>query len=242
MIIGGIIRHHEIKAYYHRPQLIISQGEIAGITDLSPVHSDPIDNPSISPSPVEFISVTPSVAPTPGFISQPSPQPSIPHSPTPIASLTSINPSPSTLLSTPAIPPTPTPSPQPQLKPTPTPTTQSEPIEKSLNQAVNDYRQDLGKSPIQDRDDLCELASVRAQEAHDEFNHDKFNLRAQSGELDYLQYTEIAENIWQGTPVSTDRIIQGWHDSSSHRQTMQDDWNYGCGAIHQNTAAFIFMN
>lgn len=122
-----------------------------------------------------------------------------------------------------------------QIAPSPTQSNQT------LTQAVSTYRLSHGLNPLTEDPRLCDLALIRAQEASVNFNHDGFQERLQNGDLNYLNFQRISENLWWGSKVDPGRIVEAWHNSSGHRQNMQGDYTLGCGKIYKNTAAFIFM-
>lgn len=199
----------------------------------------------------------PSVSPTPSKMYQrlsqrknPTPTP-IPPTPTnrPVATPTILP----TLIPTLGFNPTPaaTPTPSPTLLPTssaldqvtlapaiptPTPIGQVEVKVSEITYAVNQYRQQHSFPPLQETPEICEVAQKRAQEANQKFSHDGF-----IEGIEKLDYQKAAENLWQGTPFEVQRIIQGWEQSLSHKYNMEGEYNFGCGARFDNTAAFIFV-
>lgn len=199
--------------------------------------------PSISPSPSSMrLRLTQMKNPIPT---------SIPPTPTqkPVVLPTSKPTVTPTLRQNPSITPTPTPIPTPEsisptisqvtiTPPTPTPTPFKEEGVKvsQITAAVNQYRQQHSLPPLQETPDICEVAQKRAQEASQNFSHEGF-IEA----VKYLDYQKVAENLWQGTPFELQRIIKGWEESLSHKHNMEGEYNFGCGARFDNTAAFIFV-
>lgn len=102
--------------------------------------------------------------------------------------------------------------------------------------AVNAYRNSKGLNSLQSRGDVCDVAKKRAGEAVGSFGHSGFEEAVAS-----LDYSGVAENLWQGSSISADQIIEGWDQSPGHQQNMTGEWVWGCGAISGTTAAFIFM-
>lgn len=154
-----------------------------------------------------------------------------------------------TLHTNPSVNPTPTPSPihMPTLPtisqvtiapptPTPSPIKKEEEKVSEITAAVNQYRQQHNLSPLQESPEICEVAQKRAQEASQNFSHDGFIEAVKN-----LDYQKAAENLWQGTSFEVQRIIQGWEQSPSHKYNMEGEYNFGCGARFDNTAAFIFV-
>lgn len=154
-----------------------------------------------------------------------------------------------TLRQNPLITPIPTPIPIPEsISPTisqvtitpptsiPTPFKEEDVKVSQITAAVNQYRQQHSLPPLQETPEICEVAQKRAQEASQNFSHDGF-IEA----VKYLDYQKVAENLWQGTPFELQRIIKGWEESLSHKHNMEGEYNFGCGARFDNTAAFIFV-
>lgn len=137
---------------------------------------------------------------------------------------------------TPTLKPTKSPTPTPQ-PPTPTPEPiQPESTGNSITDIVNDYRQDHNLSGLHADDDICDVAEARARQASREFSHDGF----EAG-VSRLAYSKAAENLWQGEPFSLERMINSWNDSPGHQRNLVGDYNFGCGARHHHTVAFIFI-
>jgi uncharacterized protein YkwD len=111
-----------------------------------------------------------------------------------------------------------------------------------LLDAVNAYRKERSKDSLITNGNLCKFARERSEEIVDDFSHNGFEQKVKDNSLDYLDYSSIAENIWQGKPFEIDRVIDGWDGSRAHKETMLDNWKYGCGAVKDNSAVFLFMN
>jgi len=136
-----------------------------------------------------------------------------------------------TLTPTPTLIPTPTPA-----LATPTPTqapAQTTQIStnysgglQSLLDLVNAFRTSNGLSPVQPDSNTCSLASTRAQEISNGFDHSGFENRVNSHTLPYPSYHEVTENIAMNSDQS--QIVQMWIDSPEHNENMRKDTPYVC--------------
>lgn len=168
-------------------------------------------------------------------------QPTQTNSPQPTLNPT---PSPQDTNNDPPDTPTPTATTQPTNSPKPTTSTSPPPTQipknsGSINQAVNQYRNQHNLSELNPHSQLCQIAKQRVQEITTDFSHSGFDPAVKESGIDYQS---ISENIWWGSNLNLENTTKDWHNSASHREALQGDWTHGCGAIHQNHVAYLFLN
>jgi uncharacterized protein YkwD len=105
-----------------------------------------------------------------------------------------------------------------------------------LLQTVNTYRKEHGLATLANREDLCVAATTRSQEIARNFSHEGFQQAIQG-----INYTGVAENIWQGELYNSKRVIEAWNSSLSHQDNLLGNWEWGCGNSKQNSAVFLFL-
>ena len=106
----------------------------------------------------------------------------------------------------------------------------------NLSQAVNEYREARGLSALQNPNDVCQVTRQRADQVAVHFSHDGFE-----GAVQQLSFEQAGENIWQGTEVKIENIVDSWDKSPTHQQNMLGNWTRGCGIINKDAAVFIFV-
>jgi uncharacterized protein YkwD len=106
----------------------------------------------------------------------------------------------------------------------------------TLNEAVNIYRTGHGLPGLNTRPDLCRAAEQRGQQITADFSHNGFEA-AISG----LTYEAAAENIWRGEPFSTEKAINGWNESPGHKANLLGNYTFGCGAVANGRAVYLFL-
>lgn len=111
-----------------------------------------------------------------------------------------------------------------------------------LIEAVQTYRQAHGLNQISVDDGLCRIAEQRAVEASVEFSHDQFSKDASEGKYNFVEFTTISENLWDGSFSGVHIVEFGWDRSPGHRANLQGGWSRGCAGIHGTTAVFVFAN
>lgn len=138
--------------------------------------------------------------------------------------------------------------PSSSLKPTPIPSISPSPetltsvnIAQSgndLNSAVNVWRIARGQGALEADDKVCKAVGERAKEIAGDFSHDKFLDAVKRNDIDYRS---ISENIAMNSRISVSAVVDQWDKSPHHHEAMIGDFNYGCGAIVGNFAAFILL-
>lgn len=150
--------------------------------------------------------------------------------------------------------PSPKPSPSTSLKPSPSPTSTPKPSNapspspsttinllrsgSDLNSAVNEWRKARGQSALATDDRVCKAVGERAREIATDFSHNKFMDAIGRNNIDYKSVSEI---IAMNSKITVEKIVDQWDKSPSHHESMIGDFNYGCGAIVGNYAAFILL-
>lgn len=111
---------------------------------------------------------------------------------------------------------------------------------EELNQAMNNYRRSHNLSELFIDPQMCQIAAQRAEEANQHFSHDEFKAHVENGDYDYTGFTQIGENLFDGSFSGVHIVEFGWDQSPSHRPNMHRDWTRGCGGVFASTAVFIF--
>lgn len=113
---------------------------------------------------------------------------------------------------------------------------------EELNSTINDYRQAHDLNIIYIDPQICSVAEQRANEIKSDFSHNGFRNHAENGDYDFLGYSQIAENLWQGEFSAVHIVEFGWDRSEGHRKNLQGNWTRGCSAVSGFNAVFIFVN
>lgn len=132
------------------------------------------------------------------------------------------------------------------LQPTPTLTPTPKPRKLDggkLFNLVNDYRKKNGLSELLWYHPLCEFAKARSQQVKDDWSHEGYLKEATRGAL----YTSICpecgstgENLAEGY-YSEEAALQGWINSSSHKQNLDANWDWGCAMYYSNNYVSILF-
>jgi|GEM_PF-1911988 len=147
------------------------------------------------------------------------------------------NPPPPTPHNTPSPSSTTKPQPQPQpVNPTPPATVSDAEKKDFIMNAINDYRRSKGLSDVATNKETCDFAQVRAQEIANNFSHDGFLNRANSGALPYPSYSLATENI--ATTSNYKDVVNMWIASPSHAANMEKDTPYVCIGVFGNYYAY----
>jgi len=109
-----------------------------------------------------------------------------------------------------------------------------------LNQAVNNYRYDHHLSALYIDPQLCDIATSRSQEIHTQFSHDAFAAHVSAGDYNYVGFSSIGENLWQGSFSAVHIVEFGWDRSPGHQANLKGDWTRGCAGIFDTNAVFVF--
>lgn len=109
-----------------------------------------------------------------------------------------------------------------------------------LNDAVNQYRITHGLNELYIDPQLCDIAYQRAQEASQDFSHQRFSEHVDAGDYDYTGFNRIGENLWSGSFSGVHIVEFGWDRSPGHQANLQGEWSRGCGGIYDVAVAFIF--
>lgn len=129
---------------------------------------------------------------------------------------------------TPVPTPTPPPTPIPTPVPTPTPVPVVDTYQTRILAKINQYRADNGLGPASMHADVCNFASLRAQEIVGNFNHDAFAKRINENSLSYSGYSEVTENI--AMTNNENEVVDLWIGSPTHAENMRKDTPYICVA------------
>jgi len=97
--------------------------------------------------------------------------------------------------------------------------------EKLLGQ-INTYRSENGLGSVSMIDEVCNFASLRAQEINESFSHDKFIERINNNSFPYPSYSEVTENIAMAD--NEDIIVGLWRESPTHAENMRKNTPYVC--------------
>ncbi|MBQ4913183.1 CAP domain-containing protein [Maribacter sp. MMG018] len=99
-------------------------------------------------------------------------------------------------------------------------------VEQELLEIVNDYRSSVGAVPLK----FSEIAYKYANSHTDymiekgSINHDNFSSRASSINSE-VGVEIVAENVAKDYDTAIE-AFNGWHDSSSHKKTMEGDFTH----------------
>jgi len=136
--------------------------------------------------------------------------------------------------------------PSPTLLPTllPTPIASPVAIQKSENPpstnhfitAINEYRAQFGLAPVQENQETCAFAQIRAAEIKNDFTHNGFRSRIDNHTLPYASYTLVTENIAKTQDPS--RVVAMWIDSPTHAENMRKPTSFVC--VVQNGEYFAY--
>ncbi len=107
-----------------------------------------------------------------------------------------------------------------------------------LNSAVNVWRKARGQGPLAADDQVCKAVGERAKEIATDFSHDKFMDAVRRNNIDYKA---VSENIAMNSRITAARVVDQWDKSPHHHEAMIGDFNFGCGSITGNYAAFMFL-
>jgi uncharacterized protein YkwD len=118
--------------------------------------------------------------------------------------------------------------------PTLTPT--DKPTNESLNETVNAYRHNRGLAALNATEALCRVAANRLEAIKVNFSHDGWEEAFQG-----LNFSGVAENIWEGSSGKTETVVASWDESPGHQKNLQGEWLYGCGVVDGGKAVFEFL-
>jgi uncharacterized protein YkwD len=113
---------------------------------------------------------------------------------------------------------------------------------EELNLAVKQYRKSHNFNELTIDQNICQIAETRAHEVDAQFSHDGFSSHVENGDYDFLGFSTIAENLWQGSFSAVHIVEYGWDKSDGHRANLQGNWSRGCAGIFEDNAIFIFLN
>jgi len=117
--------------------------------------------------------------------------------------------------------------------------------EKEVHQLVNQYRQQVGLSPLLLRLEISEVAREHSQNMANKtvtFGHDGFQKRTNDIKNKII-FKKAAENVAMNNnmPRPSQTAVQGWIRSEGHKQNMEGDYNLtGVGIIRSVDGSFYF--
>ena len=145
-----------------------------------------------------------------------------------------------TLITTPTPEPTPTHTPKPIATPTPKPRKLDG---GKLFNLVNDYRRKNGLNDLLWYHPLCEYAKARSQQIEGAWSHEGYLKEATEGTL-YISICpecgRTGENLARDYN-SEEAALQGWINSPSHKNNLDEDWNWGCAMYYSNNYVSILF-
>ncbi|HVZ11471.1 MAG TPA: CAP domain-containing protein [Patescibacteria group bacterium] len=98
--------------------------------------------------------------------------------------------------------------------------------------AINNYRAQVGKSPVTTNAATCSFARTRAQEVAQNFNHDGFNSRVAAKTIPYGNFSYITENIARNSDYKN--VVDAWIASPKHAENMRADTPFVCVEYSSN--------
>jgi uncharacterized protein YkwD len=131
-------------------------------------------------------------------------------------------------------------TPKPTLNPISNPSARTNIVVSTmdLNTAVNEWRKARGLGALAVDDNVCKAVGERAKEIATDFSHDKF---MDTVRRNNINYKAVSENIAMNSKMTAAGAVDQWDKSPHHHGMMLGDFNFGCGAIAGNYAAYIFL-
>ena len=111
------------------------------------------------------------------------------------------------------------------------------PISHTL-ELINNFRAEHEIQPLKIKQEACDFATIRAEEASTDWSHDKFfaHVRAEHVDTNYRWSENLADNFTD--PVL---VVEAWKESISHRAVLLSKMTYGCVIRYEHTWAFEGM-
>ena len=103
--------------------------------------------------------------------------------------------------------------------------------QEEVYRAVNEHRAAIGIPPVTENAFTCDIASKRLPEVVKSFSHAgfyKYGEDRDMGEILGMDYTEEKD------------LVEGWENSPTHKEVMEDDYPFACTRCSGYTCVMIF--